>query len=141
MLRLCEAAHQWINRCYAQDPAHKEVVKDTGAYADLTFAFGLARLGEASECRALQAKAKDVLQHGDEVHSFLLQAYNYRLEQLLESKPHAGPLPDEYLEQLGLMERLALYKVDRLRKHSRILEPQEKIDPYRKWYRADELTG
>lgn len=141
MVRLCEAAHRWINQCYAVDAVHKESAKDTKAYAELTFAFGLARLGEASECRALRAKAKDVLQHGDDVHSFLLQAYDYRIEQVLASKPHAGPLPNEFLEQLGLMDRLALYKVDRLRKHSRILEPQEKIDPYRKWYRADELTS
>lgn len=146
--RLCEAAHQWINQCYAQSPEHREVAKDTKAYADMTFAFGLARLGEASECRRLRAKAVEVLEQGkDKVHLFLLQAYDYRIEQVLAGKPHVGPLPDNYLEYLQAdigndkLDRLQLYKVDRLRKHSRILEPQEKIDPYRKWYRADELTG
>ena len=36
----------------------------------------------------------------------------------------------EYLEH---MERLFRYVVDRLRKHSRILEPDTEINPYRHW--------
>src|SRR5262249_7170660 len=38
--------------------------------------------------------------------------------------------------------RLPRYKVDRLREHSRILEPHEKIDPYRRWHGrfADDLS-
>ena len=40
------------------------------------------------------------------------------------------------------MERTTKYKADRLRQHSRILEPFERIDPYRRWHQryGDELS-
>jgi hypothetical protein len=46
------------------------------------------------------------------------------------------------LEILEISDRLARYKIDRLREHSRILEPHEKIDPYRRWHGrfADDLS-
>jgi cellulose synthase operon protein C len=39
----------------------------------------------------------------------------------------------ELLEILDRMDPLRRYTVDRLREHSRILEPDQKIDPYRRW--------
>jgi hypothetical protein len=130
-------ADQWINYCYSHDKALEQKASEpTRAYAHLTFAFGLARLGEASQARQLQARAADVLgQTNDEVHSFLLQAYTYRIQQVLEGKPHLGPLPADHLEYLTseIKDNFQKYKVDRLRCHSRILEPQEKVDPYRRY--------
>jgi len=102
------------------------------AYIDLIFAFGLARLGDADTARQLGQRAAAALGSND-VHQFLLQAYDYRIKQALESRPHGGPLPAEQVEYLAHMERMPRYVVDRLREHSRILEPNEKIDPYRHW--------
>ena len=40
-------------------------------------------------------------------------------------------------------EKTLRYKIESLRKHSRILEPHEKIDPYRHWhvYAGDDPGG
>jgi hypothetical protein len=100
-------------------------------------AFGLARLGEASQALQLQGRALDLLDGRgggeSEVHVWLQEAFDYRIQQALESKPAAGPLPRPHLEKLEQMERKARYKADRLREHSRILEPHERINPYRLW--------
>jgi len=74
-----------------------------------------------------------VLGRENDVHQFLLGAFQYRINQALEGKPHAGPLPNEQLEYLEHTERMQRYVVDRLRQHSRILEPNQRIDPYRHW--------
>jgi hypothetical protein len=115
-------------------------------YVDLLFAFGMARLGEHGTCRELLQRASAELAGKDwgdkaEVHSFLLQAFHYRITQALEGKPHGGPLPPEQLEYLDAMEKeggrsgkgggLNRYAIDRLRKQSRILEPDQDLDPYR----------
>ncbi len=149
--RLRELAHLWIDQHpinYFGDTPPVAPAEATKAYADLIFAFGFARLGESSGARELQAVARDALAVNDEAHSFLLQAYTYRIQQLLEGKPHGGPLPQEHLEYLAdLMKKPAggsynreVYFIDRLRCHSRILEPQEKVDPYRLVWASDELN-
>jgi hypothetical protein len=106
----------------------------TDSYVDLTFAFGLARLGAADAARELLGRARAVLgATEDDAHQFLLTAYTFRITQALEGKPHSGPLPAEQIEHLEHMERLTGYLVDRLRRHARVLEPDEKIDPYRRY--------
>lgn len=113
----------------------------TAAYVDLIFAFGLARIGETSACQEIRHQAKAVLGAANyDVHSFLLEAYEYRIEQVLAGSPGTGPLPPEHIEYLEQMERFSRYAVDRLRHHSRILEPHEKVDPYRLFHlSANEL--
>jgi hypothetical protein len=69
----------------------------------------------------------------DDAHPLLLQAFTYRVQQVLEGKPHRGPLPTDQIEYLEHMERQQRYVVDRLRDRSRILEPDQKLDPYRHW--------
>jgi hypothetical protein len=105
----------------------------TPAYVDLIFAFGLARLGEADAARLLLGRAQAVLGEKDDAHQFLLTAYKYRITQALDGKPHTGPLLADHMEYLEHMERLQRYVVDRLRRHARVLEPDQKIDPYRHW--------
>jgi hypothetical protein len=131
LARLRKAAHLWLARDL---PA--ENLAPTQAYADLTFAFALARLGESEACRPLLRSATDVLARQDEVHRCLLRAFTYRVEQALEKRPHAGPLPTEVFEPLPrdrTIGRIPRYKVDRLRDQSRILEPQERVDPFLPW--------
>jgi hypothetical protein len=105
----------------------------TPAYADLIFAFALARLGETTECHKLLHRARQELSRRDEGHGWLSAAYEFRTQQALEGKPAAGPLPEALRGQLDVLAGLGRYKVDRLREGSRILEPHENLDPLRKW--------
>jgi hypothetical protein len=127
---------------------HRGARDQTPAYIDLMLAFGLAKLGEATAARDLATQASHMLeQTNDEAHSFLMQAFQYRIEQVLHGKPHAGSLPAELNEYLGHirqdaaklptdnknsnLDRQAPYVIDRLREQSAILDPQEWFDPYR----------
>lgn len=143
---LRDLAQDWIKRCYSKG-VHKQsrAEETTQAYKDLMFAFGLSRLGEVGICHRLKHQATEILGPIDEVHSFLLQAFTYRVEQALAGNPHSGPLPPEQLEYLEAIrtkaknapvndpERVSPFLVDRLRQFSLILEPDERIDAYRTW--------
>ena len=133
---LRELARKWV-------PADSESGARTHAYVDLIFAFGHARLGELTEARKLLAVAAESLKDKkkDPVHAFLFDAYFYRIEQVLEGKGHAGSLPTPLLEALEKMEKFERYKIERLRSKSQILEPHDKVDPYRPWqgHLPDEL--
>src|SRR5205807_6973924 len=74
-----------------------------------------------------------------EVHTFLYNAFEFRVRQALEGRPHAGPLPQEQMEYLAHMDRMPRYVIDRLRQHSYILEPNSRVDPYRVWVPRSEL--
>jgi hypothetical protein len=105
----------------------------TDAYTDLDFAFGLAQVRAVTAVRELLEQARERLAGCDDAHQFLLRAYQFRISQALAGKPHAGPLPDEYVEYMESMDRLLRYVADRLRQHSRVLEPDQRINPYRHW--------
>ena len=76
----------------------------THAYIDLIFAFGLARLGEANEARKLLGAAAQVLAAADEVHSWLYEAFEFRIQQALDGKPSVERLPEKLLRQLDVIE-------------------------------------
>jgi hypothetical protein len=117
----------WFSKAYSEN-------QKTVSYIDLVFAFCLARLGEAEATRGLLSQATDELLESDDAHQSLLQAFKYRIEQALAGKPHAGPLPRAWREQLqGVDDRLMCYLVDFIRRDSRVLEPQERINPIRNW--------
>jgi hypothetical protein len=151
---LPERAHEWIDRLYAHRPpepetraAHVLVTERylgklhegglddarrfTQAYADLAFAWGLARLGEGHRCAELLRRSETMLARHDEVHRILLDAYAHRIRQAADARANAGPLPAELLVKLDGLGPVERYKVDWLRRQSRILEPDERIDPYR----------
>jgi hypothetical protein len=128
MLDLAELAQKWV-----KDNATNLHQPPMDAYVSLFFAFGLARLSEADAARELLERAAETLTGKDDAHTFLLDAYRYRITQALDGKRHGGPLPADSLDMLKCMATLSNYIVDRLRKHSRILEPDQEIDPYRKW--------
>jgi hypothetical protein len=139
--RLCDLAQSWVGDTAGlvgwirEGGQLKQAPQPnlTNGYTDLIFAFGLARLGENDAARELIERATAVLGRRDDAPRFLLTAYTYRIEQALEGKPHTGPLPAQDIEYLEHMERLQRYVVDRLRQHSRILEPDQRINPYRHW--------
>jgi hypothetical protein len=126
---LYKLARDWLKDA----PGATSPTAQTPAYVDLIFAFGLARLGEGDAARDLLARARLVLGDKDEAHRLLCGVFEYRVRQALDGKPHTGPLPDDQLEYLERMDRLLRYVVDRLRKHSWILEPDQRINPYRHW--------
>jgi hypothetical protein len=99
------------------------------AYADLIFAFGLARAKDVDASRKLLGSAGDVLKGGDAAHQCLLRCFTYRVEQVLAGKPPVGALPTEALnlveatgKDTGPTQFSAVYWIRRL---SRVLEPQE----------------
>ena len=122
-----------------------EDVRVNKPYVDLMFAFGLAKLGEATAARDLLKQAEDTLLEPsrpadppDKAHAFLLKAFVYRIENALQGRPHTGPLPPDMMAKLeklddgrGLAGINPRYIADRMRDISWILEPQEKPDPYR----------
>jgi hypothetical protein len=126
---LHEKAQEWAMD--GRDPHHEKA--QTYSYIELIFSFGLARLGELDASRALLGSAESVLGDKDDAHKFLFQAFEYRIRQALEGKPHTGPLPDEMIEHMEEMDRLLRYVADALRQHSRVLEPDQRINSHRHW--------
>ncbi len=111
--------------------------KNTNAYAQLILAFAMARLGDERESQRLQNLARARLRQPDleqpEVHAALLDAFEFRIGQLMQQQSAAGPLPADWLARVEHMDHTTRYKVDKLRQYSRVLEPHVKIDPYRRF--------
>jgi hypothetical protein len=145
LLRLHESARAWLKTGAWNGPY-------TVALADLVFAYGLTRLGDSEAGGRLVASGLGALSKSDPVVSWLGKAFQYRVRQAAEGKAAAGPLPVELMRRLDSMGQSGSpaqqkqgktdrYKIDRLRKQSRILEPHEKVDPYRHWHgQLDEVT-
>lgn len=134
LVDLHETARQWSERTLGTaSPATKN-------YVDLIFAWGMARFGETAHAERLLNDLRPRMR-SDDVHSWLFRAYEHRIKQALNSEPAAGQLPEALLEELDVMNRMERYKADRLRQHSKILEPHERIEPYRRWRQqhSDEL--
>jgi hypothetical protein len=90
---LYKLARDWLKDA----PGATSPTAQTPAYVDLIFAFGLARLGEGDAARDLLARARLALGDKDEAHRLLCGAFEYRVRQALDGKPHTGPLPDDHL--------------------------------------------
>jgi hypothetical protein len=141
LMQLCVRARQWASR-QGHDALYADKQPRTAEYIDLLFAFGLARLGEGGTSRQLLQRASAGLAEGEDAHQLLLAGFRYRIEQALAGKPWGGPLPFEQLEYLEMLpdERRtdenvpARYVVDRMRSVSRILEPDQHVDPYRHYH-------
>jgi hypothetical protein len=122
-----DLAHTWMGQ---QRPSY---APPTEAYADLLFAFGLARLGDSAAATDLVGQAHAALVGRDAVHQWLLEAFDYRLGSALAGQPHEGPLPEALHDRLVAMDRLSRYVIDRLRQHSRVLEPASPLEVYHCW--------
>jgi hypothetical protein len=101
----------------------------TRAYADLILAWGLTQLGERGASQDLLNQARAVLGPLDAAHTVLLGAFAARISQALEGRTR-GPLPADLLVRLADLrekDQLLVFKADRLRQFSRILEPTEQV--------------
>jgi hypothetical protein len=135
MQRMRPMAQKWIGTGVVIAP-------DTGPYVDLMFAYAFAQLGEATLCHDLVRESQQKLTRRDDVNNWLTAAFEFRISEALDGRRGASRFPEHMLETLEITDRLPRYKIDRLREHSRILEPHEKIDPYRRWHGrfADDLS-
>lgn len=102
-------------------------VENTRAYVWLEFAWGFARLANTDRARQLRDAALQSVDRSDTIHGFLTRAYVARIEQALEGSSPQTPLPHDVSTMLAELESLARYRVDRLRQHSQVLEPQERV--------------
>jgi hypothetical protein len=101
----------------------------TRAYADLILAWSLARLGERGAPQKLLTEARGVLGPLDAAQNFLLDAFTTRIAEALEGRIR-GPLPADLLARLASLreqDQLLVFKADRLRQFSRVLEPTEQV--------------
>jgi hypothetical protein len=122
------------------------------------FAFGFAKLGEATAAKELTTAARAALDDpraADDrraVAGFLFKAFEYRIGQALAGKPLAGLFDAGLLADLAALAKkrddfdadkkksgsgnqtnpfgLAYYTIGRMREQSQILEPQEAQNPY-----------
>lgn len=161
LVRLREPIHAWIAQPMATG-AHELRLPQFGlgaiprfnrAYVDLMLAWGLARLGERSHSAELVVQARTGLDLGDPVHAFLADAFGFRLDQAIAGLTPAGPLSPTLLARLKELqsrertdeshrERQAVFKIERMRQASRILEPEERIRAYEEGHlERDELRS
>lgn len=130
--RLRPVIHAWLDRDLSGMPGNDP----TRAYADLTLAFGFARLGAAGDARACVIDAEAILAPREErVHDALLRAFVFRINEALAGRPHGSLLPVGLLpdatrgDQAGQLE--LAYTVQSLVAASDVLDPFRLIDPYR----------
>lgn len=119
--------------------------KSTLPYVDLLFAYGFAKLGEATTARTLMDKTRRSLDpnpKSDErlmTKKYLYEAFLYRAEEVLAGKVPSRALPVELAKDIELLaiagrnvdnspHKNAYKAIMRLRAQSVILEPIEKYD-------------
>ncbi|MBO0701212.1 MAG: hypothetical protein J2P46_22635, partial [Zavarzinella sp.] len=140
-----ELIHQWIKRlpedAWVRTPstADPEPIRRVGlvpdvahtlAYADLVLAWGLTRFAEHTPAERVRQAAITALPADDAVHSILREGFEFRIAQVREGKPPRGPLPAGLLARIDRLSGLPRYAVDKLREHSRVLEPTARIGGY-----------
>ena len=111
----------------------------TQGYADLMLAWGLARLGEDTISRQWCAEVCSVVP-ADPVQRVLLEAFAYRIDEARSDRSTCGPLPVELLERIDRLRELERYAVNRLREHSRVLEPGELVNAFRSIVQSPSLS-
>jgi cellulose synthase operon protein C len=149
--KLHELMLRWID---IPQVGSSELTMVNRCYANLIFAFGLARLGETSAAsnlmessstklvehdRELAKRAKDPKNKSatdPDAHTYLVELFHFRIEQALQAKPFSGSFPQPLIHKLEALRargksRMSVYVIDRMMVESMILLPQDKFDPYR----------
>jgi len=105
-------------------------VAQTRAYADLILAWGLTRFAEHTAADSVRQQGTAALPDHQPVHALLRAAFEYRIEQVREARSPRGPLPAALLARFAELSGTERYVVDKLREHSRILEPSARVHAY-----------
>ena len=101
----------------------------TAAYAKLMLAWGLGCLGERLRSIDWTTRARKALAQASgpgvdpAAHAVLGGLFADRVRGVQDGRPPAGGIPADLLPRYDALPPLARYAVDRLRDHSRILEP------------------
>lgn len=130
LIRALEELVQRIARTRRKRSPVEAPAEYTNAYVNFQLAHGFARIGHHERARELVAAARGGLAAvaSDPVHAYLIAAFAARVDQAMAGVPPETPLPGALGAQLGALDRVSRYKVDRLREVSRILEPLERPD-------------
>jgi hypothetical protein len=142
-------ARSWADKSLRGGSAASNDGGATIGYIDMFFAMVLARMGEEYSARQLLVTARDALTNPslDEkqtlVGKILYEGFSFRVGQTLQSQPAVGALSPEFREALNTLRQsttgknnptdprtMSYYAVSRMLEQSRILEPQEKLNPY-----------
>lgn len=123
----------------------------TAAYAQLMLAWGLGYLGDWTRSRDWAARARKLLGraagpgHDPAVPGLLADAFHRRIRDVQEGRPPKPGLPPDLLARFDELPTFSRYAVDRLRDHSRILEPAGRTQAFRgldlRGFRGSDLLG
>lgn len=122
----------------------------TAAYVDLLFAYGLAKLGEVQQSAKLAEAARVTLEkfpaETDKgiAGRFLYKAFKHRIDQATAGHSLSGRLPQGLFDELDDIDKksegkansphgMAHFVVKRMQQQSKVLEPYERPDPYKKF--------
>jgi len=132
LTRALEDLAQRIGKTRRKRSTTEAPAQFTGAYVNFQLAHGFARIGKHERARMLVQDARGALAQvaSDPVHAYLIAAFGARIEQALAGVASETPLPEPLGARLAELDRLARYKVDRLREASRILEPLASPDAF-----------
>ncbi|WP_029630337.1 hypothetical protein [Zavarzinella formosa] len=130
-LRLREKAWSWCSQSQMN-----ELASVFRTWVDLTFASALARFGDTGVARTIlddstkrwEAKVASLATPAQE---WLFQAYQERVRQACRGENAQTPLPPALRRELGSLAKSERESAERYLQFSRILEPFERIDPYR----------
>jgi hypothetical protein len=109
----------------------------TAAYAQLMLAWGLGVLGERAKSRDWSARARKALAGASGTradpagHAFLGDLFLHRIKEAHEGHVPKAALPAELQGRYEKLPEFARYSADRLRDHSRILQPVGQGRAYR----------
>lgn len=146
-----QLAREWLSR--ARDPVRtwfrkvrggrlREVGLEpettcTAAYMDLLLAWGLGCVGERTKSQSLAEHSRAVLQRASEsspngkVHGLLLRMLSQRIREAQDGRTAKLAWPAGIAGDFDSLPDIGRYAVDRLRAASRILEPTDRVHPYR----------
>ncbi|HSQ54192.1 MAG TPA: hypothetical protein VLM40_00490 [Gemmata sp.] len=109
----------------------------TTAYAQFMFAWALGCLGERTRAKDWAAKARKLVSRAGgpgvdpAAHAVLGDLFLLRVKDAQEGRPAKPGLPTDLAVRIDALPELARYSVDRLREHSRILEPLDRVRAFR----------
>jgi hypothetical protein len=141
LLRVREQAVKWVQD-HGRGTRLRFVGLDaeseaTAAYAQFMFAWGLGCLGERTKARDWAARSRKVLGRASgpgvvpATHALLADLFQLRIREVQEGRKAVSGLPPDIRHRLAALPELARFAVDRLREHSRILEPVDRVRPFR----------
>ncbi|MCS6866684.1 MAG: hypothetical protein NZS48_16650 [Gemmata sp.] len=124
--------------------------KATVEYAQLMLAWGLAVLGERTLARDWAAWARKALslvvapRVDPAAHAFLADLFLWRIQEANEGTLPKPGWPPPFQQRWDNLPEFARYAIDRLRQHSRILQPLGVVRPYggrdlREFFGSDRL--